>query len=479
MSDWMEMHLAAPIAANLDALGWATTHPRIRDVAPITARGHNAVVVSPPAPAWAGPALAGALSHLTRTPGGRLLLVAPAEAVAVWGGQVEALVAGTSLQVLSARSAGRATRLLRSGTPDILLLPADLAAALVARGELKTETLSAILLAWPERWAEDTLLLPLMQDVPATAQRIIVSASATRATELAERYARKAPVGGPPAGTGTVGPVRTVACGWARRAAALADIVELLDPAQLTVWTVDRRWHDAIGSTLAAVAPEAAITTTVREAPAGLVVAFDLPDATTLTQLLAAGEVILLVPPGTEGWVTELAAPRRPLLLAGVIDEAAEEVRRRRAAIGRAVLEEDATEASLVLAPLLERFEAPAVAAALYALWSRRPAAAAEPAVAVAEGATEKLWVGIGRRDEVGVNELVAYLTREIGMDRALIGRIDVRETYALIEVPRPEAPRIVELLSGRTMRRRRLVVRIDRGAPPAGSRPPRGRAPA
>jgi len=478
----MELHVAAPVAANLATLGWTADHPRIREVTPITARGHNAVVVAPPSPAWAGPALAGAISHLTAAGSGRLLLVAPADAVGEWSAQVESLIVATPLRALSARSAGRAARLLRNLPPDIIVLSADLALTLVARGDLKTEALTAIVLAWPERWAEDPVLLPLMQDIPAEAQRVIVSTSATRAAELAERYARKAPVCGPPAAAGTVGPVRTVACSWARRAGAVADIVELLDPAHLAIWTADARLHPAVRSALAGIAPEAVISSGVPEAPAGagVVVALDLPDATTLAQLLAVGEVILLVPPGTEAWVTGLAAPRRPLLLPGIIDEAAEEIRKRRATIGRAVMEADATEASLVLAPLLERFEAPAVAAALYALWSRRPAEAAEPAGAVSEGAAEKLWIGIGRRDEVGVNELVAYLTREIGVDRALIGRIEVRETYSLIEVPRAEAPRIAETLSGRTMRRRRLVARIDRGAPPSsGTRAPRGRPPA
>jgi ATP-dependent RNA helicase DeaD len=172
-----------------------------------------------------------------------------------------------------------------------------------------------------------------------------------------------------------------------------------------------------------------------------------------------------------------VAAPRRPILLPGVIDEAAEDVRRRRTAIARAV-GEDASEAALVLAPLLERYEAPAVAAALYALWVQQPAPMAE-APAAAEGATEKLWVGIGKRDEVGVSELVAFLTREVAVDRAMIGRIEVRDTFTLIEVPRAEASRIAEALSGRTIRRRRLVARVDRGAPAGGPRPPRGRAPA
>lgn len=475
----MELHVAAPVAANLAALGWSAAHPRVRDVTPITARGHNAVVVAPPTPAWAGPAVAGAISHLEAAGTGRLLVVTPPDAVAEWSAQIESLLSGTRLASCTARSAGRATRLLRATPPDILVLSADLALTLVGRGELKTESLTAIVLAWPERWADDAALLPLMQDLPATAQRILVSADAARAAELAERYVRKAPVTGPAPGTGTAGPVRTVSCSWARRVSAVAELVELLDPAGLAVWTADTRLHAPLRTALAGIAPGAQITTTPPDAPAGLIVAVDLPDATTLGQLLAAGDVVILVPPGTESWAAAVAAPRRPVLLPGVIDEAAEAIRKSRASISRVIQEEDATEAALVLAPLFERYEAPAVAAALYALWQQRPSEPVAAATPPADGAAEKLWVGIGRKDEVGVNELVAFLTREIGVERALIGRIEVRETFSLIEVPRAEAPRIAEALSGRTMRRRRLVARVDRGAPPAAGRPPRGRAPA
>jgi len=479
VSDWMELNVAAPVAANLAALGWSASHPRVREVTPITARGHSAVVIAPPTPAWAGPALAGAISHLEAAGTGRLLVVTPADAVVEWSAQVESLLAGTRLTSCTARSAGRATRLLRGTTPDIMVLSADLTLALVGRGELKTADLTAIVLAWPERWAEDAVLLPLMQDLPATAQRVILSSSGVRAGELAERYARKSPVGGPPEGTGTAGPVRTVSCSWARRVAAVPELVELLDPVSLTVWTADTRLHAPLRAALAGVAPDAVITTTPPEAPAGMIVALDLPDAATLTQLLGAGEVVLLVPTGTESWSTAVAAPRRPVLLPGVIDEAAEATRKSRAAISRVIAEEDATEAALVLAPLFERFEAPAVAAALYALWQRRPAEATPTSAPATEGTAEKLWVGIGRKDEVGANELVAFLTREIGVERGSIGRIEVRENFSLIEVPRAEAPRIAEALSGRTMRRRRLVARVDRGAPPPSGRPPRGRTPA
>jgi hypothetical protein len=479
VSDWTLSSLAAPVAANLAALGWAADHPRVREVAPVTARGHNAVVVAPPVPAWSGPALAGAISHLASAPEGQLLLVAPAESVTEWSRHLASLVPGTGLGLLASRGSGRASRALREAPPALLVLSPDTALALLARGDLKPPGLTAMVLAWPERWADEAVLLPLMQDLAREAQRIILSADPTTAAALAERYAWKAPVCGPPSGSETAGPVRTVAVSWERRPASVAELVELLDPADLVIWTADRGLHPALGAALAGVAPQARIVCQSVDTDGAMVIAADLPDAATLNALVAAGELVLLVPPGADSWLAGAAAPRRPILLPGIIEDTATVARQRRAAIARTIQEDDPAEAALVLAPLFERHEAPAVAAALYALWTRREATPQPAAAPTGAGGTEKIWIGIGKRDEVGVNELVAFLTRELAVTRATIGKIEVREGFSLVEVPREDAARIAEAIGGRTLRRRRLVARVDRGAPAAGSRPGRGRGPA
>jgi len=471
----MELHVAPPVAASLEALGWSASHPRIREVTATTARGHNAVVISPPVPAWAAPALAGVVSRLAAAPGSRALLVSPPEAVAEWGAHLAALCPGTSLRLLAASGPSRATRLLQQGEVDLLVTSADTALTLLQRSALKTDALTAVVLAWPERWPGEEFLTLLMQDLPKDAQRVIISADAEGAAALAERYARRALVVGPPRGAETQGPVRMAAAPWHRRVAAVGELIELLDPATVTVWTVDRRLHPMLQAALAGSAPSAHLTTTLPDTPGGLIIAVDLPDAETLTGLLAAGDVILLVPPGAETWLATVAAPRRPVLLPGFMDVGHAEVRRRRQAVAQAIESLDALEPALVLAPLFERHEAPVVAAALYRLWSSQPAPRSEPATP-GTGAVTRVWIGVGRRDEVGVNELVAFLTREVAVDKAQIGRIEVRESFSLVEVPQAEAERIAEAVGGRTLRRRRLVARVDRG--PGPPRPPRGRGP-
>jgi ATP-dependent RNA helicase DeaD len=89
-----------------------------------------------------------------------------------------------------------------------------------------------------------------------------------------------------------------------------------------------------------------------------------------------------------------------------------------------------------------------------------------------AAGAAAQVWVGIGKRDGVTPNDLVAVLTREAGVPRAGIGRIELRESFALIQVVPPAEPEAVAAaLAGKTIKKRRLAARVDRGRPVSGER--------
>jgi ATP-dependent RNA helicase DeaD len=98
-------------------------------------------------------------------------------------------------------------------------------------------------------------------------------------------------------------------------------------------------------------------------------------------------------------------------------------------------------------------------------MWTRlpRPALAKQLEASTAAAPRSRIWVGAGKRDEVGVGDLVGLLINELRMERSAIGKIELRDTFALVEVPAPEADRIVQALSGRTLRKRRLVARVDR----------------
>jgi ATP-dependent RNA helicase DeaD len=311
-------------------------------------------------------------------------------------------------------------------------------------------------------WADEDQITPLMQDLPKDAMRIIYTADPGRAGSLAERFARKAlSLGLPPNGLAAAGPVRTVSVPWSRRLPALAQVVELLDPASLVIWTADRSRHTAISQAIAVAEPEIRLVT--GDAPtAGTIIAFDLPTSGRLQQLLEAGEVVLLVPPEAEHYVARIAEPRRPLQLPGLTDLVMDAASERRAAIVRAIEQSKPERALLTLAPLFERHDPAAVAAALFDLWTNTAPAAA-PAQENAP-ATSKIYVGLGKKDGATANDFVAVLTKELRFPREKIGRIELRDAYSLIEIPAQDAEKLAAAFNGATVRRKRITARVDRG---------------
>ena len=82
-----------------------------------------------------------------------------------------------------------------------------------------------------------------------------------------------------------------------------------------------------------------------------------------------------------------------------------------------------------------------------------------------------------GQGDGATPNDLVAVLTKAVRVARKKIGRIELREAYSLVELPAQEAEQIASALNGVTIRRKRVVARIDRGrARPVAGAPGRGR---
>jgi ATP-dependent RNA helicase DeaD len=465
--------LQAFIAAALERLGWREDDGAMREALPTAARGHNLVQVLPPAPVYGVPALAGLLGRLGE--GRRALLLAPAAQLAEWGAAVHQLTAGTGLRIQVGHGTARAMRRLKGEGLELLIATPDTALALHKRSALGMDGLVGVMLAWPESWEDQDSLAPLMQDLGRDAQRIVLTSAAAGAAELVDRYARRALTLGVQEGAvpEPAGPVRTVSVSWERRAAALSDLLELLDPASLVVWTADRSHHGEIGRHVAVGEGEIRVVT--GDAPrAALVVAFDPPSPERLRQLLGAGEVVLLAPPDVTGYLERIAAPRRPVRLPGMLDAVTTEAGARRAAIVRTLETGRPDRALLTLAPLFERHDPAAVAAALFELWTA--AGANLPAAAPDIPAIARVYVGVGKKDGATANDLVAVLTKEVRYDRQKIGRVELRDAFSLVEIPAQDAERVAAALNGVSIRRKRVSARVDRGAvrPAKPTRPAR-----
>ena len=483
----LEQHLSAPVARTLESWDWQASDPLLKDAVPTVARGHNLVAVLPPSPAAAAPLIGAVLGRLGG--GVRGLMVVPPGMLAEWAGVVFGVAAGTGLKVGAALASARALRELRNGSLDLLVASPSVIQELMTSSALKAEGLGVIVLAQPEAWAGHSAVSPLMQDLPLEAQRVILTADPAAAADLVERYARKALVlGTPPAEAPPiqpVGPVRTVSVAWSRRAAALGELLQLLDPATVSIWAHDR----SAAADIARAVPidGESIRLVTGDAPkSSLIIAFDLPSHERLAQLVQAGDTVLLVPPGTESYVASIARPTRPLRLPGLLEEHAAISTADRGRI-RAELESgDPAAGLLALAPLFERHDPTRVAAALYSLWKgqapravpeRQDDKAAGRQEAPAAPAIAKVWVSIGKKDGVTPADLVGALTKELRVDRTAIGRVELRDGFCLIDLPAGDADRIAQALSGKMIRKVRVTARLDRVPGASTDRKPRSGA--
>ena len=144
----------------------------------------------------------------------------------------------------------------------------------------------------------------------------------------------------------------------------------------------------------------------------------------------------------------------------------------------------DAVE-GLVLEPLLEAHGAVPVARALSGLLretggvaptapeapAERPSSAVSeargrrppPRREAAESTWTRLFVNAGERDDVGPGDLVGAITGETSLTGDQIGRIEVRESYSLVDVATESAEEVMERLTGVEIRGREVVARRDK----------------
>lgn len=433
---------------------------------PTLSRGSNLLVIAPPAPPYAAPLLAGLAEHHSAGDGSLILVLAPPATLSEWSALLP-ILPGTARPIVAA-GIRQATRGLRAEpAANLLITSPGTAVALRERSALDPARVGAVLAAWPETWDDIEALTVVLQDVARETPRAILTSDAAAIQGVIERHAWRPVTSG---ATGALplpaGPVRTAPVAWGRRVSALQELIERLDPSSLAVWTADDSRHAEIAAAVAGAGVEVQVSSADLRA-ADHVIAFDPPGAAALAKLLAAGNVTLLVPPGAEAWIARIAAPRTPLILSAMLDAADSDLARRRGSIDRAVREAPLWPGHLALAPLFERHDPASVAAALYGLWSTAPAKAAPSPEPHDTGDTVKIWVGAGRRDKIGVSDLVGMLTNELKLERASIGKVDVRESFSLVEVPAGGAERIASALGGRTLRGRRLVARVDRKGHP------------
>lgn len=143
----------------------------------------------------------------------------------------------------------------------------------------------------------------------------------------------------------------------------------------------------------------------------------------------------------------------------------------------------------VVLEPLHRTFGSARVAAAMLALLRVKglpaaPVAGAPAGTAPASGtgtplpAMVKLFVSLGERDGIGPGDMVGAITGEAGIKGAQVGRIELRDTFSIVEVDANVAEKVIRALNGTTVKGRSVRVDLDRAERQRGKGGPSGRPP-
>jgi len=400
-------------------------------------RGRNVVLILPP--------------DVEQTAAVWELVTAPAVIICWDHGPAAQWAAGAPapIRVHAVTGLTRSARVLQDRSIHILAGAVPDLTALVARSALKLDSISTVVIAWPELLAagEHAAALDTLLGEARDARRIVLSWNPALLGDFLERHARRALVVGTPpldeagAPLSPVGPARYVVVAPCRRGAAVREAIDLLDPRRPLVWE---------GGELAPP-----------EAPPDAVLCARLPTREQFAALGRLGTPIVFAAAAQLPYLRSIAAPLTPLRLPSAADRAADRATSLREQVARLLTERSVDAELALLDPLFERFDPAEVAAALLAI-SRQPSAAS-PSPPTPAPAWVKVFVNVGKKDRAAAKDLVGALIREVGIAKDAIGRVDVRDTFSVVELAPAVAEQAVRGLSRVAIKGRRALARLDR----------------
>jgi len=449
-----------------------------------------------------------ALARIDPSAGGTQVVVVTrdAETALAISEEVLRLSGPTGIEVVPITSTARAGRIFKSrpvlavaGTPAEIL-------ELVRASLLKLDTVRTVALAWVDdildEGAETVAALEAVLGELSDAGRIVVARKLTPTVEnLVERYARRARRVGPADMEAPQIPadyempiIKFVTVAAGARAGALRRLLDDLDPPSALIVARDETAATEAARTLRTLGyheddESIAVTRGYVGSAATHTVIFYQPPVTPaelhgISQAKPV-QVVVIATPGEVPWLRELAAGRLAALNLHGPERRAhdrEEAGRQelRAVLARGV----PTREIIALEPLLQEFDGTELAAAaLYLLERERaqrrqadanqaPAAKPRPADgerpragagAAPAGGMIRLFMTIGTRDGVKVGDLMGIIAGEGGIPGDRVGKIDLQESHALIEVAAGDAASVIARVNGSMIKGRRVVVRGER----------------
>lgn len=399
----------------------------------------------------------------------------------------------------------RGERRLRAGAQVICATAADLV-TLMSRALFKPDQLRSVAVVWADEQLGESArpaLETVLAEVPRDADRLLLVSALGEAVEgFATGFLWRARrMQHPPAPVTPAGTLEYVPCVPQARATLVRLLLERLDPATVAAVVYsdagERDARAALASLGYGIATDDCRIVRDRiEGRVDLALIMELPEE--FGDLAAARgdatRAIALVPPSR---VVALAAALgengTPLAITQVVRDAYTARDLLRDEIHGSLRGRPLTSEVLALEPLIAEHDPVLLAAALWRLLetersrSKRTAVAPAPALRMdpsmashprargdaprgAEGAFTRLFLNIGERDGMRRGDLVGAITGEAGIDGSRIGKIELRDTHALVEVASDVAEQVVARLTGVSMRGRKVVAKVD-GGRPAGDR--------
>ena len=428
-----------------------------------------------------------------------------------------------AIEVVPITNASRAGRIFKSRPVLAVAGPPTELEALVRASLLKLDGVRSIVLAWVDDILDEganavRALEGLLSEAPE-ANRVIVARKATPAVEnLVERYARRARKAGVPETEAPQFPpdyelpiVKYVTVAGSARGGALRRLLDDLDPPSAVIVARDAAAAEQATSVIRTLGyrdDDKSINVTRGEigtAAVHTVIFYQPPVVPAELQRVAQAkpvQIVALAAPGEVAWLRELASGRlAPLNLHGPERRARDREEAVREELRAVLLKGVPPREIISLEPLLQEFDGSELAAAALSLLEREraqrraaeanpaPAARARPDGGGSRGATAgmtRLFMTIGTRDGVKVGDIMGSIAGEGGIPGDRVGKIDLRESHALVEVGEAEAASVIARLNGTMLKGRRVVVRAERDREErersAGPRertggPPRGRS--
>ncbi len=502
--------------------------------APKVTRNQQVVLTAPPTVAAMVSLVQPALDRLTAgEPGVHLLVLVPDADTALAVAQA-VLPAGDAAPVLvPVTSAARGARLMANPPAAIVAAPSDLA-ALLPSGLLKLDQVSQLYVLQADltlALTDEPSITTLMTELPKDIARTVTMAGETDAvTAFAKSYMKRPRrVGDDVVAEGSAPvSIQYVLVSASTRTAALRRVLDAVNAPSAIIVAPEAEQVAEAHAALRALGYDT--TNGDVKASGGPVdvhsalrVLYDVPPTRAALDAALGGHPVQVIALVTPRQVAHL----RSLLTGGSLtyfilpDTMASAVGRDGARLGelRKILAEGVSARELAaLEPLLDDSDALEIAAAALRLLEREretakalrigvttaqpkevkralavnaanesaslPADASAPTPMAAPSAPaaaprvegpppefQVLWFNIGNDDGATASSFVGAITGESGLDRSVVGSIDLRDSHTLVEVQGQYAEQIVAAMNASTMRNRQVIARIDRAGPMSGSK--------